>query len=96
MTGWLGSSGDRSPYSPPSLSRSTTISFARFAALLRDSDFKRAAMWPPLRGRQAQERVGAMLLRVRGWERVRLPADLTVLARLACALARARAASVAA
>ncbi len=35
-------------------------------------------------------------LRVRGLERVRLHADLTILAKLACALARARAAPLAA
>jgi hypothetical protein len=35
-------------------------------------------------------------LRVRGLERVRLHADLTILAKLACALARARAVPVAA
>ena len=35
-------------------------------------------------------------MRVRGIERVRLHADLTVLAKLSCALARARAAPLAA
>ena len=35
-------------------------------------------------------------LRVRGLERVRLHADLTILAKLSCALARARAAPLAA
>jgi hypothetical protein len=35
-------------------------------------------------------------LRVRGIERVRLPADLTILAKLACALSRTRGVSVAA
>jgi hypothetical protein len=39
----------------------------------------------------------AMLpLRIRGLERVRLHADLTILAKLACALARARAVPLAA
>jgi hypothetical protein len=56
------------------------------------------------RGRAAVEREFGRLknewallpLRVRGIEKVRLHADLTILAKLACALARARAAPVAA
>jgi hypothetical protein len=43
-----------------------------------------------------KERVGALPLRVRGVERVQLHADLTMLATLACALARARAVALAA
>jgi hypothetical protein len=50
----------------------------------------------PARGRRSQQiRVLAPFtlapLRVRGLERVRLHADLTILAKLSCALARARA-----
>ncbi len=61
--------------------------------------------WKSLyRGRAAVEREFGRLknewallpLRVRGIERVRLHADLTILAKLACALARARAAPLAA
>jgi transposase len=56
------------------------------------------------RGRAAVEREFGRLknewalapLRVRGIERVRLHADLTILAKLSCALARARAAPLAA
>ncbi len=48
------------------------------------------------RVRAAQERMGATPLRVRGIERVRLHADLTILAKLSCALAKARAAPLAA
>ena len=61
--------------------------------------------WKSLyRGRAAVEREfgrlknewGLLPLRVRGIERVRLHADLTILAKLACALSRARAAPLAA
>jgi hypothetical protein len=61
--------------------------------------------WKALyRGRAAVEREFGRLknewallpLRVRGIERVRLHADLTILAKLACALARARAVPLAA
>jgi hypothetical protein len=58
----------------------------------------------PYRGRSAVEREfgrlkhewGLSTLRVRGVERVRLHADLTILAKLACALSRARAVPLAA
>jgi hypothetical protein len=58
----------------------------------------------PLQGRAAVEREFGRLknewallpLRVRGIERVRLHADLTILAKLSCALARARAVPLAA
>jgi hypothetical protein len=62
----------------------------RFSALHR----RRAAVEREL-GRLRNE-CGLSPLRVRGLDRVRLHADLTILAKLACALSRARAVSIAA
>jgi hypothetical protein len=47
-------------------------------------------------GRERSDEWALPPLRVRGFERVQLQADLTILAKLACALARARAVSFAA
>src|SRR2546423_5482596 len=66
---------------------------ARDAALARAPPGPRGSR---ARVRQAQERVGVLPLRVRGLERVQLHADLTILAKLSCALARVLAAPLAA
>jgi len=51
---------------------------------------------PPLNVGRLKHEWSLLPIRVRGIERVRLHADLTILAKLACALARARAVPLAA
>jgi hypothetical protein len=72
---------------------------ARTARQQRDVALAQALPWP----RRVEREFGrlkhewALLpLRIRGLERVQLHADLTILAKLSCALARARAAPLAA